>query len=345
MAKRFNENPIITTHDISPSRPDFIVECVMNPGVFEFDEKIWVLLRVSERLPQTNGKVSLPIMQADGSIHNLFFDQNDPRLDTTDPRKFTYDGQMYLSTISHLRLMCSEDGIHFREPENICSKIFGEGIMETYGIEDCRVAYMDGFYNLTYTQVSEYGVGVGLIRTKDWKNFDRIGMIFPPHNKDCALFEEKINGQYYCFHRPSGIGLGGNFIWLSASKNLTHWGNHKCILHCRKGKWDSSRIGAGASPIKTNEGWLAIYHGADDNSRYCLGAVLLDLENPEKVLARSENPIMEPVTDYEKNGFFGNVVFTNGQRVKGDKITVYYGASDEAVCGADFSIKEILGSL
>lgn len=345
MANRFNENPIISTHDINPSQPEFVVECVMNPGAFEFDNKIWLLLRVSERLPQTKGKVSLPIMKADGQIKNLYFDKNDPKLDTTDPRKFTYDGEMYLSTISHLRLMCSEDGIHFEEPKNICSKIFGEGSMETYGIEDCRVAMIEGVYNLTYTQVSKNGVGVGLIRTKDWVNFERKGMIFPPHNKDCALFEEKVNGQYYCFHRPSGIGLGGNYIWLSSSNNLTHWGNHQCILYTRKGKWDSSRIGAGTSPIKTKEGWLAIYHGADDNSRYCLGAVLLDLENPAKVLARSEHPIMEPVTDYEKNGFFGNVVFTNGQWVRGDKITVYYGASDEVVCGADFSLKEILASL
>ena len=345
MAIRFTENPIITTRDIQPSCPDFVVECVMNPGVFEFDNKTWLLLRVSERLPQKKGKVSLPVMRTDGSIENLFFDEDDPQLDTSDPRKFTYDGHMYLSTISHLRLVSSDDGVHFREPENIPPKILGTGYLETYGIEDCRVALIDGVYNLTYSQVSENGVGVGLIQTKDWVNFERKGMIFPPHNKDCALFEERINGKYYCFHRPSGIGLGGNFIWLSSSDNLTHWGDHQCILYTRKNMWDSGRIGAGASPVKTEEGWLAIYHGADNNSRYCLGAVLLDLKNPTKILARSESPIMEPVVDYEKNGFFGNVIFTNGHKVEGDKVTLYYGASDEVVCGAEFSIQQILRSL
>jgi predicted GH43/DUF377 family glycosyl hydrolase len=345
MAIRFKENPIITTSDISPSRPDFVVECVMNPGVFEFDNKTWLLLRVSERLPQETGKVSLPVMRSDGSIENLFFDEDDPKLNTSDPRKFTYDGHMYLSTISHLRLVYSDDGIHFREPENIPSKIFGTGYLETYGIEDCRVALIEGVYNLTYTQVSENGVGVGLIQTEDWVNFDRKGMIFPPHNKDCALFEEKINGKYYCFHRPSGIGLGGNFIWLSSSANLTHWGEHQCILYTRKNHWDGGRIGSGASPIKTEKGWLAIYHGADKDSRYCLGALLLDLEDPTKILARSETPIMQPIAEYEKNGFFGNVVFTNGHIVKGDTVWLYYGASDEVVCGASFSIKEILQSL
>jgi len=109
--------------------------------------------------------------------------------------------------------------------------------------------------------------------------------------------------------------------------------------------WDSERIGAGAAPIKTSEGWLEIYHGANDDHRYCLGALLLDLHDPSHVIARSEQPIMEPTEDYELNGFFGNVVFTNGHIVVEDTITLYYGASDEVICGAELSIKEILQSL
>ena len=108
---------------------------------------------------------------------------------------------------------------------------------------------------------------------------------------------------------------------------------------------DSARKGAGAAPIKTDRGWLEIYHGADFNHRYCLGALLLDLEDPSKVIARSEDPIMEPIASYEQTGFFGNVVFTNGHYVDGDRITMYYGASDEVICKAEFSIKEILNTL
>ncbi len=342
MANRFTENPIITTDDISPSQAEFVVECVMNPGAFRFKDKTWLLLRVSERARQKESKVSLPIMREDGSRYNLEFDKNDPQLDTSDPRKFTYKGSMFLSTISHLRLVCSEDGIHFYEPSDFPTQIFGQGVLETYGIEDCRVTLIDGVYNLTYTQVSKHGVGVGLMRTKDWKHFSREGMILPPHNKDCALFEEKIGEKYYCLHRPSGMGIGGNFIWIATSENLTHWGNHQCILHTRKGMWDSERVGAGAAPIKTKEGWLAIYHGADKNDRYCLGAILLDLENPSKVLARSYKPLMEPTADYEKRGFFSNVVFTNGHLVNGDDIILYYGASDQVICGAELSIESIL---
>jgi predicted GH43/DUF377 family glycosyl hydrolase len=200
-------------------------------------------------------------------------------------------------------------------------------------------------YHLTFTAVSGHGVGVGMRTTKDWKTFEKHGMIIPPHNKDCAIFEEKINGKYYALHRPSSVDLGGNYIWLAESPDGKHWGNHKCIIKTRKDNWDSKRVGAGAAPIKTEKGWLEIYHGANESNRYCLGAMLLDLKDPSKVIARSEEPIMEPLAAYEQTGFFGNVVFTNGHIVDGDTIKMYYGASDEHVCLANFSIKQILNTL
>ena len=110
-------------------------------------------------------------------------------------------------------------------------------------------------------------------------------------------------------------------------------------------KWDSARVGAGAPPIRTERGWLEIYHGATHDHRYCLGALLLDLNDPSKVISRSEEPIMEPIADYEQTGFFGNVVFTNGHYVDGDTVHLYYGASDEVICAATLSVKEILNTL
>jgi predicted GH43/DUF377 family glycosyl hydrolase len=169
-------------------------------------------------------------------------------------------------------------------------------------------------------------------------------MILPPHNKDCAIFESKIKDKYYALHRPSSPELGGNYIWLASSPDLIHWGNHKCLATTRKNMWDSARVGGGCSPIRTARGWLCIYHGADENNRYCLGGLLLDLENPAIVLARSVVPIMEPREHYEQNGFFGNVVFTNGHLVNGDVVRLYYGSSDEVICGAEFSIQEIFDS-
>lgn len=342
MAVRFTENPILTKADIRPSRPDWVVECVLNPGVFRFEGKIWLLLRIAERPPQKDGMVSFPVMNGAGQFHVMEFQKSDIHLDLSDTRMVAYKGQSYLSTISHLRLVCSDDGVHFYEPADFPTQIFGQGAYETFGIEDCRVSLIEGVYHLTYTQVSENGVGVGLMRTVDWRQFQREGMILPPHNKDCALFEEKIDNQYYCLHRPSGLGLGGNFIWVASSPDLLHWGRHQCILQTREGWWDSARVGAGAAPIKTSEGWLEIYHGADHHHRYCLGALLLDLNDPSKVLARSRDPLLEPVLDYELTGFFGNVIFTNGHVVEGDEVTLYYGASDEVICGATLSVEAVL---
>ncbi|MBK7407566.1 MAG: glycoside hydrolase family 130 protein [Saprospirales bacterium] len=345
MKNRFDNNPILGPKDIAPSQPDFVVECVLNPGAFRFEGKTWLLLRVAERPVQKEGLVSFPVIGNDGQMKILEFKTNDPELNLSDPRKVKYKGTTYLSTISHLRLVCSNDGIHFHEPDDFPASIHGHGPLETFGIEDCRVSLIDGVYHLTYTQVSESGVGVGLMRTRDWREFSREGMIFPPHNKDCALFEEKIGGKYYCLHRPSGVDFGGNFMWISSSIDMLHWGNHQCVLHTREGWWDSARVGAGGAPIKTKDGWLEIYHGADHQHRYCLGAVLFDLEDPSNVLARTEAPIFEPDAEYEKNGFFGNVVFTNGHLVDGDKITMYYGASDEVICGVTFSVQKILAAL
>ena len=290
------------------------------------------------------GYVSLPVYSDTGEIEILQFGKNDPQLDSSDPRVIRYQDRDYLTTLSHLRLMCSDDGKKFYEPEGR-NPIFGKDPLEAYGIEDCRVTEINGVFNLTYTMVSSLGVGVGLIQTRDWKHYDRRGMILPPHNKDCAIFEEKIRYKYYALHRPSSPQLGGNYIWIAESPDLLHWGHHKCIATTRKGMWDSARVGGGCSPIRTPEGWLAIYHGADENHRYCLGALLLDINNPSKVIARSESPIMEPTERYELQGFFGNVIFTNGHHIVGDKIMMYYGASDEVICGAELSIEEILGSL
>ncbi|MDZ4716005.1 MAG: glycoside hydrolase family 130 protein [Cytophagales bacterium] len=344
LAKRFEQNPLLAPADLAPSGPGMTVECLLNPGVFEFDNKIWLLLRVAERPLQKKGFVSFPTYNTKGKIDILTFSKDDPDLDFSDPRVIRYRGKDYLTTLSHLRLVVSEDGKTFHESLNY-APIFGESPLEAYGIEDCRVVEFNGTYHLTYTMVSSFGVGVGLIQTRDWKNYLRKGMILPPHNKDCAIFGETINGRYYALHRPSSPQLGGNYIWLAESQDLLHWGNHRCIATTREDRWDSARIGAGAAPIRTSSGWLEIYHGADKDNRYCLGALLLDLKDPSLVLARSSQPIMEPAADYELKGFFGNVVFTNGHWVEGDTIHLYYGASDEVICGADLSIKEILSTL
>lgn len=344
LAHRFKQNPLLTPAGLHPSNEGMEVTCLLNPGSFSFDGKSWLLLRVAERPIQTPGKTSFPVLNESGNISILEFDNSDPALDLSDPRIVRYAGRDYLTTMSHLRLISSSDGIHFSQPSG-ASPIFGRGELETFGIEDCRVTQLDSQYCLTYTAVSDNGVGVGLKTTSDWASFREHGMILPPHNKDCAIFEEQIGGLFYALHRPSSPELGGNYIWIAESPDLEHWGNHRCIARTRPGQWDSARVGAGAAPIRTERGWLEIYHGATEQNRYCLGALLLDLNKPWNVIARSATPIMEPLEAYERTGFFGEVIFTNGHLRDGDELTIYYGASDSVICAARFSIAAILDSL
>lgn len=344
LARRFPQNPLLIPKDLCPSADGLQVICLLNPGVFTYLGKTWLLVRVAESIKQVEGWAFIPALNDQGKLEIIEVPLNDPELIATDARVFNYQGLDYLTTVSHLRLLSSTDGINFREEEAFPG-IFGKGRLERYGIEDCRVTFLEDLYYLTYTAVSDNGVGVGLQTTRNWKDFDRKGMILPPHNKDVAIFEEKINGKYYALHRPSSKDIGGNYIWLAESPDALHWGNHQCLIKSRPGMWDSGRVGAGAAPIKTDQGWLEIYHGATAENRYCLGAFLLDLENPAIVLARSIEPIMVPTENYELSGFFGFVVFTNGHIVRGDELTIYYGAADEFVCGATFSIREILESL
>lgn len=346
LVHRFIQNPLLRPSDIKPSNEGLEVTCLLNPGVFKFKNKTWLIIRVAERPKQKEGVLSFPILTPAGKTEIIEIASNDPDLKVTDPRVINYKGVDYLTTLSHLRLVCSDDGINFHEPDGY-PPIFGEGVLQTFGIEDCRVTQIGNKYYLTFTAVSENGVGVGMRTTDDWKTFESHGMILPPHNKDCAIFEEKIGEKYFALHRPSSVDLGGNYIWLASSPDGIHWGNHHCLAKTRKGSWDSARVGGGAAPIKTIEGWLEIYHGANEKHEYALGALLLDLNDPSRVLARSETPLMVPSMPYELTGFFGHVVFTNGHVLgaDGDSVVIYYGAADEVVCAAALSVKEILASL
>ena len=176
IAKRSSKNPVLKPTDFKPLAEGMKIECILNPGVFEFQGKTWLLLRVAERPVQKEGIVSLPYYDNEGNLQILEFDKNDPGLDTSDPRVINYKGTDYLTTISHLRLVCSEDGETFYEPEGY-APLFGEDRHEAYGIEDCRVTRIGDTYYLTFTQVSSLGVGVGLRTTKDWKNYEKHGMI------------------------------------------------------------------------------------------------------------------------------------------------------------------------
>jgi len=187
LAQRFSSNPILRAADIPPSRPDFLVQSVLNPGAFRYQGRIGLLLRVAERPPQELGWVSTPVLdpESEGGCRILRIRQDSPQLNSSDPRLFCYRGQVYLTTLSHLRLAWSDDGERFTVDDK--PTLQGDGPLETFGIEDCRVSEIDGRYWLTYSAVSSSGYGVGCISTADWVSFDRHGMIFTTPNKDCAI--------------------------------------------------------------------------------------------------------------------------------------------------------------
>ena len=346
LAKRFTANPIINPRDVKRSREGFEVVCTFNPGAFEFNGRFGLVVRVAERRTTDNESVESLSISRNGEIEFQSFSLTDPKLKSLDSRSFIYNDTEYITTLSHFRLAWSSDGEKFSvEDSPILS---GSSDNESFGIEDTRVTKIGSEYFLTYTGVSSNGYGVQMKSTTDWKTFKDFGTVLPPFNKDAVLFDEKINGKYQMLHRPTGSGLGGPYIWSSTSTDLFHWGHHVCVATTRPNMWDSARIGAGSAPIKTEAGWLEIYHGAEvvpTGHTYRLGALLLDLDDPTRVIARSQEPIMEPRSNYETDGFYGNVVFTNGQIVQGDEILLYYGAADTYTCGARFSIKEILNSL
>ncbi|MFA6290037.1 MAG: hypothetical protein WC661_21845, partial [Opitutaceae bacterium] len=172
LAQRFTNNPILRPSDVIPSRPDMEVTCLLNPGAFRYKGKTGLLLRVAERPVQEPGYVATPVLdptQPDG-IRIVRYRKVDCD-DVSDPRVFVHKGQAYLTTLSHLRLAWSDDGVNFKA--DLTPTLMGAGPLESFGIEDARVTEIDGVYNLTYTAVSNRGYGVGLIRTRDWKTFER----------------------------------------------------------------------------------------------------------------------------------------------------------------------------
>lgn len=304
-----------------------------NPGAVNFGDEILLLLRVSEGTEPREGYVRVPAYRfdADKAYPDILeFKQTDPEVTLKDTRGVVYKGRDYLSTMSHIRLARSRDGVNFTVEEK--PFIYPIDESQKYGVEDARVTYIDGRYYLNYTAVSEGSWATALAVTDDFKSFESKGLIFHPENKDVAIFPEKVRGKYIALHRPNNSGFGKPSIWYSESPDLLHWGNHKLIVRPRDNKWESQKIGGGAPPLKTSEGWLIIYHGKSTDSVYSLFCLLLDLDEPSKVIRRASTPLLTPTEPYETKGFFPNVVFSNGIAEKDGKIFVYYGAADESVC-------------
>jgi predicted GH43/DUF377 family glycosyl hydrolase len=219
---------------------------------------------------------------------------------------------------------------------------------ERWGIEDPRITFVPelGQYAVVYTAYTRDGPGVALALTKDFRTFERLGVIMPPEDKDAALLPNRINGLWALIHRP--VSVARAHMWISYSSDLKHWGGHTLMMEARKGAWwDANKIGLSPPPIKTPQGWLVIYHGVRQSCAGCvyrLGLALFDSEKPEQLLMRGDEWVFAPEKPYEQHGDVGNVVFPCGTTISddGDSVNIYYGAADTSVALATSSIRRML---
>ncbi len=216
-----------------------------------------------------------------------------------------------------------------------------EAKYESYGVRDPRITPMNGWYYAAYVAHGDHGLRLGLAKTKDFESVERIAYVSQVDVKNGALFPRTVGGKFLLLKRPGP----GSSIWLSYSDDLVFWGSSTVVMTPRGGYWDSDRIGAAAPPIELDEGWLLIYYGERTTSAgplVRLGAAILDRDDPSRVVARSNIPILTPREKYERIGDVPNVVFSCGALLEDGLVKLYYGASDSCICLGTATPEEIV---
>jgi predicted GH43/DUF377 family glycosyl hydrolase len=350
LLKRHYERLLLSPCDLKPSREDFEVVGVFNPGAIVADGVVILLVRVAERPREhRRGYMALPRWSAeDGLVIDWVADKD---VDLLDPRvvKRKADGLVRLTFISHIRVVNCGDGRAVKEITDVC--FWPAARLEEFGVEDPRITAIDGRYYFTYVAVSRHGAATALASTADFRKFDRHGIIFCPENKDVVLFPERIDGQYAALHRPNAATpFCRPEMWVARSPDLIHWGQHN-RLHGGGAGWETGRVGAGTPPVRVDDGWVEIYHGNRQPTKpgevgtYATGVLLLDPKDPAKILRRTPDSILEPTADFERHGFVSDVVFPTGIVQLGSSYLVYYGAADSCTAVVELSRKELLKSL
>jgi predicted GH43/DUF377 family glycosyl hydrolase len=250
---------------------------------------------------------------------------------------------------SHLIVARSKDGITGWRFEEQALLHPAQGFdYESSGAEDCRLTWIaeKNCWVIAYTAYSDFGPGVALATTTDFRSVERLGMVLPPDNKNASLFPRSFDGLFAMLHRPS---VGGGSVWISYSPDLVYWGKPAVLIPVRGGPWwDGARVGAGLSPIETEAGWLVIYHGVKhvaNDPIYRLGAALLDLNQPHRMIGRTHRWLLSPQEPYERTGDAPNVVFASGGFVRGDDLWIYYGSADSCICLATAKLADVLSVL
>ncbi len=247
----------------------------------------------------------------------------------------------------------SDDGINFKirtkEPFIDFTK-YGEPFSNVIGTApiDNRITKIgDEYYILTPIFGGGEGPFTVMGKTKDFETYTPVEIVTLPANRGSSLFPEKINGKYYRLDRPSSGESSSGSIWLSSSPDLIHWGCHRPLIKAGYAIWNIVKIGA-TPPIKTPEGWLVIVHGVfswgGGMGQYSIGALLLDLQDPSKIIGMTKSWLLAPEADYETRGMVNNVCFPCGAIAdfKKDELRLYYGAADTSVCLASGSLSQVI---
>ncbi|MDD4095200.1 MAG: glycoside hydrolase family 130 protein [Oscillospiraceae bacterium] len=250
--------------------------------------------------------------------------------------------------IPNIYLGRSKDAIHwaFDEEKILFVDAKGDSFMPKYAY-DPRLVKVDDTYYIIWCQ-DFYGASIGVARTQDFKTFTRLENPFLPFNRNAVLFPRKIGGQFVMLSRPSDSGhTPFGDIFISESPDMEFWGRHRHVMGTGGNWWEGLKIGSGAAPIETTEGWLLFYHGVCGTCSgfvYSIGGVILDLENPSIVKYRCQNYLLTPEEWYEERGFVPNVTFPCAtiHDAKTGKIALYYGAADSYVGLAFTYVDEII---
>ncbi len=266
-----------------------------------------------------------------------------------------FDGRYIMLFRSHLAtgrsiigIAESEDGFHFKarsEPFMVPSYEQDFREYEEFGVEDPRITALEGAYYITYNAYSRYGARVGLARTTDFKSVERVAFITQADYRNTVIFPEKINGRYVRLDRPHS-DISPWSIWLSYSPDLRYWGDSRLVMKPVKYHWDAMKIGPGAPPIRTDKGWLSIYHGVFatmDGHVYRLGVALHKLDDPAEILGVGDRWILQPEDEWEVVGYVHNVVFTCGAVPEEDgTLKLYWGGADKVMCAGTAIIDELV---
>lgn len=267
------------------------------------------------------------VVVRDGRVHILYRaggDEGKPSTLNTWP----------ISRIGHA---ISEDGFTISErlPHPVID-IDGEELPLTDGVEDARIAEIDGKYYIVYCTTSLVPETLSFSTSSDLVTYEKHGIIMPDYSQRTGgLLPEKVNGEFVLFHRVLP------HMWVSRSADLKTWHSSKILIRTQWDHWTEVKMGIGATPIRTDQAWIVFIHGKDSRFTYRLGVAWLDLEDPSKVLKMQQEPILEPLEEYEVSGFVNNVVYTCGAAVLGDEVVVYYGCGDQYLAAATVPLAKL----